>query len=668
VNNVFTIEKLFADRVFRVPDYQRGYAWEEQQLAEFIEDVELLPAERDHYTGTVVLHDRKGQKAFCLDEEGKHYAVSEVVDGQQRLTTIVLLLDAVRREMAGIEPLAKLADGIRKSYVEVSDQANQPLHKLVLNRDCQDYFSRNVLGDQPGPEGPSIQSHRRLTVARDFFAGYLSDQRKKLGVGYESWLRGIRTKVVQHLKVTLYTVEDQAEVGVIFEVLNNRGKPLSELEKVKNYLLFLASKLNLPQHKLADEVNRAWTHVFERLMQADLTSADAKEEDQLLRSHWLMAYDHLRKNWDGSKSIKARFNLRPKEISPQTFSAEEIVVALKALPEDERTTVIARMEAEAGGKGEQDDHKALLRDLIEYAQTLERASLAFCDVQKPGRTDAFAAWKGDPALRKKVIAASEKLRRIRVVAPFLPLLIAARLRFPTDGQRYLELVQLCEVFAFRVYRLHGYRSNAGQSSLFRFGRLLYLKEYSFDDVLTKLRGLLLHYSSAQSFQVQFKLDEEYNWYKWPGLKYFLYEYEEYLAKGEAPRLSWDDLEQIDLEKTIEHVLPQTPTDPYWTQRFDEAAQRKWTNDIANFCLTSHNASYGNKPFPEKKGSPGDSRPCYANANLFMERALAAFPDWNEAALTVRRQAIVEWALKRWHVEETASVEPEAQDERDDSED
>src|SRR5947209_678641 len=181
--------------------------------------------------------------------------------------------------------------------------------------------------------------------------------------------------------MTLYTVEDQAEVGVIFEVLNNRGKPLSELEKVKNYLLFLASKLNLPPHQLADEVNRAWTHVFERLMQADLTSADA--EDQLLRSHWLMAYDHLRKNWDDSKSIKARFNLRPKEKSLQTLSAEEIVAAVKELPGGERATLLARMEAQAGGKGEQDEHKALLHDLIEYAQTLEKASLAFCDVQKP---------------------------------------------------------------------------------------------------------------------------------------------------------------------------------------------------------------------------------------------------------------------------------------------
>jgi hypothetical protein len=656
MNNVFTIEKLFADRVFCVPDYQRGYAWEEQQLAEFIEDVELLPSGRDHYTGTVVLHDRKGQEAGCLDEEGKHYAVSDLVDGQQRLTTIVLLLDAVRREMAGIESLAKLADGIRKSYVEVRDQANQPLHKLKLNRDCRDYFARNVLGDQPGPEGPSIQSHRRLTAARDFFADYLADQRKNLGAGYEGWLKGLRTKVVQHLKVTLYTVEDQAEVGVIFEVLNNRGKPLSELEKVKNYLLFLASKLNLAQHQLADVVNRAWTHVFERLMQADLTSAEA--EDQLLRSHWLMAYDYIPKNWNGSKSIKARFNLRPKERSPRALSAEEVRATVNAFSESERATLRAWLESQAGDKGDQDEHKALLRDLIVYAQTLESASLAFCDVLKPGRTDAFTAWKTDPTLRKKVIAASERLRRIRVVAPFLPLLIGARLRFPTDGQCYLELVQLCEVFAFRVYRFHGYRSNAGQSSLFRYGRFLYSKEYSFDDVLTHLRGLLLYYSSAQSFKDEFKLDEQKNdWYQWYGLKYFLYEYEEHLAKGEAPRLSWDDLERLDLEKTIEHVLPQTPTDPYWTQRFKEAARRKWTHDIANLCLTSHNASYGNKPFPEKKGAPGAQRPCYVNSNLFMERALTAFQDWDEAALIARRQAIVEWAQERWHVKEIPPVKP-----------
>lgn len=625
MNNVFTLEKLFADRVFHVPDYQRGYAWEEQQLSEFIEDIEWLTAGKDHYTGTIVLFDQEEEQAGCVDEEGKHYGVSGVVDGQQRLTTVVLLLDAIRREMAKTESLGKLADGIRKTYIELKDQADQPMQKLVLNRDCREYFARNVLSDQPGPEGPSIQSHRRLTAAQQFFARYLAEKRKTLQTGYEDWLKGLRSKVVQHLKVTLYTVEDQAEVGVIFEVLNNRGKPLSELEKVKNYLLFLASKLDVPKHHLAEEVNRAWTLIFERLMQANLTSGD--DEDQLLRSHWLMAHDHLRKNWAGSKSIKGRFNLRRPEYV---------------------------------GK-----HIALLSDLTEYTQSLEKASLAFCEAHRPGCTEAFGAWKSNLTQRKQVIAWSEKLCRIRVLAPFLPLLMATRLRFPTDGARYLELVRFCEVFAFRVYRFHGARSHTGQSSLFRYANLLYAGSVNLDKVLADVRGLLLYYSPTQRFHDECKNPDD--WYHWYGIKYFLYEYEEELAKGEAIRLSWEDLEKRDLEKSVEHILPQTPTDSYWTDRFNEADVRRWMHDIGNLCLTSHNGSYGNKPFPDKKGKPGDIIPCYANSNLFIERALWHIPDWNPKAVEARQQEIVDWAIKRWHVEDVASVRPEAQDELADSE-
>ncbi|MBM3981296.1 MAG: DUF262 domain-containing protein [Planctomycetes bacterium] len=622
MNNVFTIEKLFADRVFAVPDYQRGYAWEEQQLTEFVEDLESLPPGKDHYTGTLVLHDRRGEDATCIDEAGERYTVSDVVDGQQRLTTIVLLLDAVRREMAGIVSMAKLAEGLSNRYVRATDQAGLPLYKLVLNRDCRDYFAQTVLGDRPSPDGASIQSHRRLSGARKFFADYLATQREALRDGYAEWLKSLRTKVVQHLKVTLYTVEDQAEVGVIFEVLNNRGKPLSELEKVKNYLLYLSTKLDLPKHTLGEEVNRAWTHVFERLMRAGMTSADA--EDQLLRSHWLMAYDHRPKHWEGSRSVKARFSLKREEY--------------------------------------QSEHKALLADLINYARTLEQASLAFCDVHRPEATDAFAAWETEPVVRKQVVAASEKLRRIKVVAPFLPLLVAARLQYPTDAARYLELVRLCEVFAFRVYRLHGYRANAGQSSLFKHGNRLYGKEMDLDKVLPHLRGLLLWYSSPEYFRSEFEPDEKKSdWYDWYGIRYFLYEYEEHLCKGEAPRLAWDVLDRLDLERTIEHVLPQTPTDAYWTGRFDAVARQRWTHDVGNLCLTAHNASLSNKPFPQKKGAPGQPKPCYANSNLASERALAANADWGVAELLARREAIVEWALERWHVEGAAEADPQEDD-------
>ena len=57
MNNVVPLDDLFRKRLFRVPDYQRGYSWEEQQVEEFLEDLDLLEPGRYHYTGTVVLHE-----------------------------------------------------------------------------------------------------------------------------------------------------------------------------------------------------------------------------------------------------------------------------------------------------------------------------------------------------------------------------------------------------------------------------------------------------------------------------------------------------------------------------------------------------------------------------------------------------------------------------------
>ncbi|PKN05722.1 MAG: hypothetical protein CVU74_00210 [Deltaproteobacteria bacterium HGW-Deltaproteobacteria-9] len=98
MNNVQSIEEIFSGRLLSVPNYQRGYAWEDRQLSEFLEDLEFLGEAKEHYTGTLVLHGT--DKATCqMDKEGKSYTIFNVVDGQQRLTTIVLLLYAISQEM-----------------------------------------------------------------------------------------------------------------------------------------------------------------------------------------------------------------------------------------------------------------------------------------------------------------------------------------------------------------------------------------------------------------------------------------------------------------------------------------------------------------------------------------------------------------------------------------
>jgi hypothetical protein len=617
LNNVLSVQQLFEGRVFRVPDYQRGYAWEKQQRHEFVEDLEILGSCREHFTGLIVVHetDSAAQK---LDAEGKSYRVYDIVDGQQRLSTIVLLLDAVRRELAslGDETARTLAEGIRRSYVAATDVGGQPLFKLALNSDCDHYFRTVALSDEPGPEGPQISSERRLAEARSEFFDYLQRQRDETGPSYQAWLTELYLKMANQLRVSLYQVETAGDVGVIFEVMNNRGKPLSELEKVKNYLLYAASTLSIP-HELDRVINDAWAEIFRQLMAAGLTSS--ADEDQLLRAHWLTAYDPQPRKWAGSKAIKARFDLR-------RYHGEE---------------------------------ERLLGDLVTYTEGLRASCVGYCDARAPERVDAFASMPKLEA-RNEVKRWSAKLIRTNVIAPFLPLLIATRTRFAEDSTKYFNLVRFCEMFAFRVYRLLERRADAGQGDLFRVGHQFYTGAYDFDEVMQDLWLTLLAFSPDGWFREALGR-EGYDWYDWAGLKYFLYEYEESLAakKGAVPKISWEEVRRRERADTIEHVLPQTPTDAFWLDRFDEHQRKTLTHDLGNLSLTKDNASYGNKPFPDKKGSPGAGKPCYSESSFFMERELATVDDWNPVTLGERRHRLIEWALVRWSVPSEVSADVQA---------
>src|SRR5438876_8982200 len=94
MNNVFSLQKTFEGKVFTIPDYQRGYAWEEQHLLDLWEDIEFLASGKKHYTGNLVLQRRDGETVQA--EDGSRNEVFEIVDGQQRLTTLVILLECLR--------------------------------------------------------------------------------------------------------------------------------------------------------------------------------------------------------------------------------------------------------------------------------------------------------------------------------------------------------------------------------------------------------------------------------------------------------------------------------------------------------------------------------------------------------------------------------------------
>lgn len=382
-----SFDELVSPRPLDVPDYQRGYAWEGEHLREFWEDLDLIEPGRRHYTGTVVLRDRRRS---LLDQEREvplgHF---DVVDGQQRLTTCALLLDRV------YDHLEALHDGDvpgerRRLLTAVIDGVRRP--KLQLGADLQEYWQRVILDGRPQVDGPVLAAQRRLSQAAEFVEDRLATARTQHAddSAYRTWLRRLAGKVTSALQFTLYVVDNDSDVGVIFETLNQRGKELTELEKTKNYLLYLANLLDDgPRRQLAAAINESWRTIFVNLGSAQLGPA---HEDQLLRAHWLATQDPRQREWEKIRSVKKQFH-RSKY---------------------------------------REDKPLLLKEVTAYAYSLREASAAYRDIVTDS-PESFAAYGADAAdVRKR----SRQLRQAGVVQIFAPLLIAARLRFPADGKAW----------------------------------------------------------------------------------------------------------------------------------------------------------------------------------------------------------------------------------------
>lgn len=222
--------KLFAGPIrYSVPPYQRGYVWdEEQQWEPLWNDVTALvesELEAPHFMGALVLMQSPSQVGD-LDTR-------TVVDGQQRLTTLQVLLDAVRREMES-RGLAREADKVKLLVRNPKEALDEEGHifKLWPTQEDQAAFAA-VMGDR----GDEEQSGHRLSAAHRYF-------RKEAG----KWLDVEPTRAQEraqalekHLKGSLeFAVVDLSQSenqSAIFETLNARGTPLLQTDLAKNFLV-----------------------------------------------------------------------------------------------------------------------------------------------------------------------------------------------------------------------------------------------------------------------------------------------------------------------------------------------------------------------------------------------------------------------------------------------
>jgi len=123
--------ELLNGRIFRIPDYQRGYAWEEKQLVELWDDLDEIPEEngahKKHYTGTIYLEEIQPHENEKWLSGVKFY---DVVDGQQRLTTIsVFIFELLKLADAGHSGESK-EDLIKTYLCKINSSGKSPIYKF----------------------------------------------------------------------------------------------------------------------------------------------------------------------------------------------------------------------------------------------------------------------------------------------------------------------------------------------------------------------------------------------------------------------------------------------------------------------------------------------------------------------------------------------------------
>lgn len=271
VYDLIGIADSLSSEEYRVPTYQRSYAWTDSAILDFWDDLRhsLDAKEPDYFLGTLVLTPH---------EDGRRITI---IDGQQRLATTSLMLAALRRVWLEREEDDQ-ADDIYKSYLTVFDRRAKAREPRLMLNDEDDQFFRELVVEDKSPT-PERESHERLSEALNLFQQKFEADAGAYGnKGAErliSWMEFLDKQA----SVITVTVPTEADAFVIFETLNDRGAPLTIGDLLKNYLFMRAGDR-------LDTVKTSWIQALNEL---DI-SAENDVFVIFLRHHWSSMHGAVR--------------------------------------------------------------------------------------------------------------------------------------------------------------------------------------------------------------------------------------------------------------------------------------------------------------------------------------------------------------------------------------
>lgn len=638
-----SLSKIFSEVIFRIPDYQRGYSWETKHLKDFWNDIEQLPDGKSHYTGVLTLEPASPENYKTWEDdtwiiESKHYSPMYVVDGQQRLTTAIILLQCILDTIDDTELLnyTEKTD-IKKKYIcEPKGKGISRSYIFGYEKDNPSHeFLKQVIFGDSSINHCTIEETiytKNLKSAKEFF----SEKTKELS---KDDLEYVFTTLTQHLQFNIFYIEKDLDVFVTFETMNNRGKPLSHLELLKNRLIYLSTKFEVEPSEsihLRKAINESWKSIYHYLGKMNRNKLD----DDFLRTHFICYFSELlEEKFTTPYQARRYFNygddykdyllddfFTPKRLNTnlEEVEAEDITPPKPPMRPLNIDTVF--------------DYSQSIKALVKtYYQTAYPADGDWTDFEKERLSQINRLGSGD--IFKLCTAVLHKFEK---------------------GRAREDLLTAIERFGF-LSKLRSYYFDLDTTDL---AGKVFAGKLNAEEVKKALTEPSDKFVKSKDFHDAIKtLGKNLNsgYYSWKQLRYFMFEYEQDLrqaSKTTRQLLKWsDDISREHYSKdhkTIEHIYPQKASSGYWTQAINERGysikeRNMLKNSIGNLLPVSHakNASLSNKSFEEKKGS--ESNQVGYRYGCLSEIQVSACEEWTGIEILRRGIYLLGFLERRWNL-------------------
>lgn len=258
-------EILGAKKQYEIPRFQRDYSWEKRNYREFLYDI----------IGNLIITGSKassspyfmGTMLFVGDSEDENQRIVQVIDGQQRLTTITILFSVLARIFnENNEP--KLGKRVF-DYVMAEDDNGDEV-RIIKTTSSYPYFSFFIQClNQEHAKDPNTEEEQCIAQTYDYFLEQLSENKlrkickeQKLvasEVCYIDLLKAIRDQILDSTVVEIYT-KDNKLANKLFEILNAKGKQLAHIDLIKNKIFE-----ELDSTEPADFAQETWKDIVSTL-------------------------------------------------------------------------------------------------------------------------------------------------------------------------------------------------------------------------------------------------------------------------------------------------------------------------------------------------------------------------------------------------------------------